>query len=147
MASKLAAREITVGASGHGQRVPLSAAPLARAHRSRGGFPVSHALSELPLYFGHVGPTLRERGWPAWATVALPALVLSMQHLVMPLALDARYLVWRGLMFLPFALAVGIVLHHRPTVRPWLLVMHGFMDAQLPVLTWLTSTGALTFQT
>ncbi len=109
-------------------------------------FPVSQALSELPLYFGHVEPALR-KVWPASASVLVPAVVLGLQHVAMPLELDWRYLVWRGLMFLPFAVLVGVAVFRRPTLLPWLLVVHGLMDAQLPVLTWLASTGALSFST
>ncbi|MDX2011678.1 MAG: hypothetical protein SFW67_15870 [Myxococcaceae bacterium] len=110
-------------------------------------FPVSQALAELPLYFGQVAPSLRARGWPSWAAVVVPALVLAAQHLAMPLEPEARYLVWRGLMFLPFALLVGLVLARRPTLLPWLMVVHGLMDAQLPVLTWLVATGAMPLST
>lgn len=110
-------------------------------------FPVTQALAELPLYFGHLTPALRWKGAPPLLAVLVPALVLGLQHVVMPLELDARYLVWRGLMFLPFSVLVGLVLHRRPTLLPWLMVVHGLMDAQVPVLSWLVSTGRMPLAT
>lgn len=110
-------------------------------------FPISQALAELPLYFGEVMPRLREAGWRAWSAVLAPALVLAVQHVAMPLALDVRYVAWRALMFLPFAVLVGVVLWRRPTLLPWLLVVHGLMDAQLPLLTWLVATGGMPLAT
>ncbi|MBL8920139.1 MAG: hypothetical protein JNJ54_14835 [Myxococcaceae bacterium] len=108
-------------------------------------FPVTQALAELPFYFGQMGPALRRAGWASAPSVLVPSLVLAVQHVAMPLEPDWRFFAWRGLMFLPFALLVGLVVYRRPTLLPWLLVVHALMDAQLPVLTWLVSTGALTF--
>jgi hypothetical protein len=110
-------------------------------------FPLTQALAELPLYVGHVMPALRRRGWPAWLAVVVTAVVLSLQHLAMPLELDARYLVWRGLMFLPFALLVCVAVARRPTLLPWILVVHGLMDAQVPVLSWLVTSGKMPLST
>jgi hypothetical protein len=108
-------------------------------------FPVTQALAELPLYFGHVGPALRRGGWGVVSSVLAPSLVLAAQHVVMPFEPDWRFVAWRGLMFLPFALLVGVVVYRRPTLLPWLLVVHALMDAQLPLIAWFASTGALTF--
>lgn len=110
-------------------------------------FPVTQALAELPAYLGHVMPKLRAAGWPASVVVLVPSFFLSAQHVAMPLQLDWRFVLWRGLMFLPFAVLVGAVVFKRPTLLPYLLIVHALMDAQLPLLTWLVSSGALTFAT
>lgn len=106
-------------------------------------FPLTQALAELPFYFGHLSPSLQRSGWPSWAAVTTPALVLGLQHAVMPFEADWRYLVWRALMFLPFALVVGAAVHRRPTLMPWLLIMQGLMDVQLPLFVWLVQTGRM----
>jgi hypothetical protein len=96
-------------------------------------FPIVHALTELPTYFGYVMPRLRP-ALGARGALLVTATVLSLQHAFLPLLFDGRYLVWRGLMFLPFALWVGFVLHRRPTLLPWMVVAHGLLDLSLPLL-------------
>jgi hypothetical protein len=51
-----------------------------------------------------------------------------LQHLTAPLLFDARYLLWRALMFLPFAVWVGLVLRWRPRLLPYLAAVHVLMD-------------------
>jgi hypothetical protein len=97
------------------------------------GFPVVHALTELPTYFGTVMPRLRGTlGSPG--ALAVTALVLSLQHAFLPLLFDVRYLAWRALMFLPFALWMGFVVHRRPTLLPFLVAAHYLLDLSLPLL-------------
>ena len=97
-------------------------------------FPVVQGAAELPTYFGYVMPRLTSlHGWRVAAWV-VPALMLSTQHIFLPLLFDWRFLVWRGLMFLPFALWFGWALHRRPTLLPYLAVAHALLDASLPIL-------------
>jgi hypothetical protein len=105
------------------QPLPLPAALVALVL-----FPVTIALVELPLYFGYVRPRL-EKALGAWPAMALSCGFLAAQHLALPLVPDARYLVWRGLMFLPFAVLVGVALRRRPSLMPWLMGVHALMDA------------------
>ena len=102
-------------------------------------FPVVQAAAELPTYFGYVMPNLESRyGWRARALI-ITALVLSTQHIFLPLLFDWRFLVWRGLMFIPFAFWIGFVIQRRPTALPYLAVAHGLLDASLPVLVLIAS--------
>ncbi len=102
-------------------------------------FPVIHALAELPTYFGYVMPRLAAlHGW-RWRAMLVPALVLSTQHVVLPLLFDWRFIVWRALMFLPFALWLGFVVHRRPTTLPYLVIGHALLDASLPILVLVAS--------
>lgn len=100
-------------------------------------FPATIAFAELPMYFGYAMPRLEQRlgnGWLAWA---LASSFLSFQHMALPLILDWRFMVWRGLMFLPFALYIGGVLKIRPRLLPYLAVSHFLIDL-LALSTYLT---------
>jgi hypothetical protein len=104
-------------------------------------FPIIHALTELPTYFGYVLPRLSAMTRPRMALV-LTAAVLSFQHLFLPLLFDWKYLVWRALMFLPFALWIGWIIHRRATVLPYLAIAHALLDVTLPIYVLQASMGA-----
>jgi membrane protease YdiL (CAAX protease family) len=91
-------------------------------------FPVTIAFAELPLYFGYIKPRLEVITGKAWLAVLLPALFLAAQHCTLPLIFDWRFILWRFLMFLPFAIFLGFVIHWRPRLLPYLMVIHGIMD-------------------
>ncbi|MGZ8562005.1 MAG: hypothetical protein ACXWWU_00115 [Candidatus Limnocylindria bacterium] len=102
-------------------------------------FPIVHALAELPTYFSYVMPRMESlTGW-GWRAVVLCGLALSLQHVALPLLFDGRYLVWRALMFLPFALWFGFIIQRRPTTLPFLVVAHGLLDLTLPLSVLLIS--------
>jgi hypothetical protein len=102
--------------------------PLLAAYAGIILFPVTVGLTELPTYFGYVMPRLEAKGFRPWLAVALPALILSLQHVALPFLFDVRYLIYRGLMFIPFALLAGIGLHWRPRLMPYYVVVHMLMD-------------------
>lgn len=108
--------------------------PLWAAYASVVLFPITQGLVELPLYFLYVMPRLRHQGIAAGVAVALTVLMLSLQHLAIPFLFDSRFIIWRGLMFLPFALLVGLVLQWRPRLLPYLAVIHVCMDMAFAVL-------------
>lgn len=91
-------------------------------------FSIGQGITELPNYFGYVMPRLEDQGLHKWLAITIPALVLGLQHIFAPLLFNARFIVWRGLMFIPFALIVGIILHWRPRLLPYLIVVHILMD-------------------
>jgi hypothetical protein len=74
-------------------------------------------------------PRLEVQGVSRWQAVTLTSLVLGLQHVGVPFLFDGRYLVWRGLMFIPFAFLAGIVLRWRPSLLPYMAVIHILMDA------------------
>jgi len=90
-------------------------------------FPLTIALAELPTYFGYVMPRL-EKQVGLGLGVLLPALGLAFQHVTLPLVFDGGFMLWRLLMFIPFALLVAIVLRWRPRLLPYLVIFHGLMD-------------------
>ncbi|MFL7890517.1 MAG: hypothetical protein ACK2UM_09310 [Anaerolineales bacterium] len=91
-------------------------------------FPVTQGLAELPTYFSYSMPKLESQGVHRWAAVTLASLFLSLQHLAVPLLFNYQFILWRALMFLPFAFFVGIVLHWRPRLLPYLAFIHVLMD-------------------
>jgi hypothetical protein len=91
-------------------------------------FPVTIALAELPTYFAYCMPRLEVQTGRHWLAVLLPALFLAAQHCTLPLLGDGRFITWRLLMFLPFALFVGLLLRWWPQLLPYLVVVHGLMD-------------------
>lgn len=90
-------------------------------------FPITIALSELPTYFVYCMPRLEAQTGRCWLAVLLPSLFLAAQHAALPLLFDGRFIIWRLLMFIPFALFVGL-LRWRPQLLPYLVVVHGLMD-------------------
>ena len=97
-------------------------------------FPVIHALTELPTYYGYVLPRLEALTARVTMPLVLTAATLSLQHAVLPLLFDTRYLLWRALMFLPLAFWFGWVVRRRPTTLPYLAAAHGLLDISLPIL-------------
>jgi hypothetical protein len=75
--------------------------------------------------------------------LVLPAIFLSLQHIAMPLVFDINYLVWRALMYLPFAFFIGIVLEKRQTLLPYLLITHVLMDMSLGIMLILRLNGIM----
>lgn len=116
------------------QPLPLPAAIIAVVV-----FPITIALTELPLYFGYVQPRLAALTRSAWAAVLVPAVFLSLQHATLPLIFDGRFLAWRALMFLGFALVLGWALWKRPRLLPYLIVIHFLLDLQAAVSIFLIS--------
>ena len=91
-------------------------------------FPLTIAFAELPTYFGYVMPRLEahlKNGWLAWL---IASFFLGAQHMFLPLILDGRFILWRLGMYLPFALFVGLVIKLRPTLLPYLMILHALMD-------------------
>lgn len=97
-------------------------------------FPVTMALGELTTYFGYVMPRMEVLIKSKVLGILLPALLLSLQHLALPLILDWRFMLWRGIMFLPFAVYIGIVIRFKPRMMPYLLIGHVLIDISTAVL-------------
>jgi len=91
-------------------------------------FPITIAFAELPLYFGYVMPRIEKQLGNGALGLLIAAAFLGLQHATLPLILDWRFLVWRAVMFLPFALFLGLVLRWRPRLLPYLMVGHFLID-------------------
>ncbi len=91
-------------------------------------FPLTIAFAELPTYFGYVMPRLAAQlksGWLAWLVCSL---FLAAQHIFLPFVPDARFILWRLGMYLPFALFAGLPLKLRPNLLPYFAIVHALMD-------------------
>jgi len=91
-------------------------------------FPLAVALTELPAYFGYVMPRLEALTGRPWLALGLSSLFLAAQHIALPLIFDGRFIAWRLLMFLPFALLMGLAIRRRPTLLPYLMAGHFLID-------------------
>jgi hypothetical protein len=91
-------------------------------------FPLTIAFAELPTYFGYAMPRLEQQVGNSWLAWILASLGLSLQHMTLPLILDGRFILWRAMMFLPFALYLGLLLKFRPRLLPYLVVLHFLID-------------------
>ncbi len=94
-------------------------------------FPVTNGLAELPVYYGYVMPRIKALSGRWWLALLLAAFWHGAQHCALPLIFDGRFLLWRLVMFIAFALLVGVVLLRRPRVLPYMLVIHTLMDFSL----------------
>ncbi len=90
-------------------------------------FPLTIAFAELPTYFGYIMPRLFDGKRP-WLAYLVAAAFLAAQHIFLPFIADGRYLLWRGLMFLPFALYGGLMVKLRPNLLPYFATVHALMD-------------------
>lgn len=104
-------------------------------------FPLSVALTELPLYLGYVQPRLVQRTGSAAAGILLPAVFLSLQHATAPLIFDPLFILWRGSMFIGFAVVLAFGTQRWPTILPYLVVAHFALDLQAAVSILLASAG------
>jgi len=116
--------------------LPLFMRPLPTwaAYASIFLFAITQGLAELATYFGFVMPRLEAQGMRPWLAITLPAMMLGLQHIAAPLLFDMRFILWRGLMFIPFAFFAGIVMHWRPRLLPYMAFIHVLMDLSLAPL-------------
>ncbi len=91
-------------------------------------FPVTIAIAELATYFVYIMPRLKVKMKPRWMALLLPVIFLSLQHCTLPFIPDAGFIIYRALVFLPFAALIGISLWFRPTLFPYFAILHGIMD-------------------
>lgn len=102
-------------------------------------FPITIAFAELPTYYGYALPRL-EAAWGSRTKALLVTAGLhSLQHATLPLIFDGGFVTWRALMFLPFALFVGFVIQRRPSLLPYLMVVHALLDFSVA---WMAFAGA-----
>ena len=104
--------------------------------------PLTIALSELPAYYGYAMPRIRKHVGGVWWVPLVVGLAHALQHITLPLVFDASFALWRFGMFLPFAVFLGYVIDRRPSLLPYLMVIHGLLDLQLPLMLLAVASGA-----
>jgi hypothetical protein len=106
----------------------IKALPVAAAAALMFLMPLAQGLTELPNYFGYCRPRIEQGSGSAALAIAVTVGMLAAQHIFAPFIPDARFLLFRGLSFLPFALVLGIGLRLRPQLLPYMMVVHFLMD-------------------
>ena len=117
------------------------ALPRWAAFASLVAFPITVAMAELPTYFGYAMPRLTARWERPLLAVVAAAFFLGAQHVALPLRFDGAFALWRLLMFMPFAFLLGVALHWRPRLLPYLMVVHGLLDLQAAWMVLAASTA------
>ncbi len=77
-------------------------------------FPLLQGIVEIPTYMLYALPRLEAQGVRPWLAVALASFFLSAQHVFAPFIPDARFIIYRLVMFLPFAVLIALVMRARP---------------------------------
>jgi membrane protease YdiL (CAAX protease family) len=90
-------------------------------------FPITQGLVELAFYFLYLMPRLAQKMNP-WLAYILASFFLGIQHLTAPLLFEGRFILWRGVMYLPFAFLIGAVLKWRPRMLPYVAIVHVLID-------------------
>lgn len=91
-------------------------------------FPVTITFAELATYFGYIMPKLKAQLKIKWLAVFLPVLFLSIQHCTLPFIPDLNFILYRALVFLPFATLIGISIYYKPSLFIYFAILHGIMD-------------------
>jgi hypothetical protein len=97
-------------------------------------FPLLQGLVEIPTYMLYALPRLEAQGVRPWLAVSLTSFFLSAQHVFAPFILDGRFITYRLVMFLPFAVLIALVIRWRPRLMPYMAVVHILMDMSLAVM-------------
>ena len=103
-------------------------------------FPASIAFAELATYFGYIMPRLKTHLKSPILIVLIPALFLSIQHCTLPLVFELNFILFRGLVYLPFAIIIGVSIYKRPSLLIYFAFFHGLLDA-MTVMMLLNSTN------
>lgn len=91
-------------------------------------FPLTIAMAELATYFKYIMPKLHTELKYKWLSVFLPVLFLSVQHITLPFIPDVNFIIYRALVFLPFAFLLGIAIFFKPSLFTYFALLHGIMD-------------------
>jgi hypothetical protein len=91
-------------------------------------FPLTVGLTELSTYFGYVMPRLQALIGSRKLGLSLAAVFLSLQHVFLPLLFDARFILYRAIMYFPFAIFVALVINWRPRLLPYMMLIHALLD-------------------
>lgn len=97
-------------------------------------FPSLQGLVEIPTYMLYVMPRLETQGVRPWLAVLLTSFFLSTQHMFAPFLPDMRFITYRLVMFLPFAILIALVIRWRPRLMPYIAVIHVLMNMSVAVM-------------
>lgn len=106
-------------------------------------FPITITISELATYFGYIMPRLKSKLKLKFFALLLPISFLSIQHCTSPLVFVTKFILFRGLMYFPFAVMLGIALNNRPSLLPYLSILHGLFDTTTVIMLLSTTIDRL----
>ncbi len=105
-------------------------------------FPLTNALVETTTYFGYSFQRIAALSQNKWLALFIAASFLALQHIAIPLYLDLKYMLWRVLSFLPFALFAGYIYLKIRRLFP-IIVLHYLADLPLAIVTLAMSINGL----
>ncbi|MEX1187681.1 MAG: hypothetical protein WED33_00375 [Bacteroidia bacterium] len=91
-------------------------------------FPITISMAEIATYFVYIMPNLKEQFKLKWLAILFPVLFLSVQHCTLPFIPDIDFILYRALVFLPFASLIGISIYYRPSLFIYFAILHGILD-------------------
>ncbi len=97
-------------------------------------FPLLQGVVEIPTYMLYAMPGLETQGVRPWMAVALASFFLAAQHIFVPFLPDVRFITYRLVMFLPFAILIALTIRWRPRLMPYMAVIHVLMDMSVAVM-------------
>ena len=97
-------------------------------------FPLLQGLVEIPTYLLYALPRLETQGVPPWLAVSLAVFFLSAQHVFAPFIPEVRFITYRLVMFLPFAVLLTLVMRRQPRLMPYMAVVHFLMDMSIAIM-------------
>ena len=89
--------------------------------------PLINAFVEQMTYNGYVFPRLHGLLRSTGLTVTLVTFFFTLQHIAIPFAFDAKFLLWRFLSFVPLLL-FWVLSYAKMRRLPALIIVHWFMD-------------------
>jgi len=89
--------------------------------------PLINAFVEEMTYNGYVFPRLSGLLRSSWLSVILVTFFFALQHIAIPFALDAKFVLWRFLSFAPLAL-FWVLTYAKMRRLTALIIVHWFMD-------------------
>ena len=108
--------------------------PVWAAMLSLLAFPLLQGLVEIPTYMLYVMPRLEKQGVRPWLAISLTGFFLSAQHVFAPFIPDLSFMIYRLVMFLPFAFLIAIIIRWRPRLMPYLAIVHVLMNISISVM-------------
>jgi hypothetical protein len=97
-------------------------------------FPLLQGLVEIPTYMLYAMPRLEAQGLHSWLSVTLASFFLSAQHIFAPFLPDVRFITYRLIMFLPFAILIAVIMRTYARLMPYMAVIHVLMDLSVAIM-------------
>ena len=97
-------------------------------------FPPLQGLVEIPVYVIYSLQRLEVQGVKPWVAISLTSFFLSAQHIFVPFIPNMRFIIYRLIMFLPFAILITVVMRWRPRLMPYMVIIHILMDISIAVM-------------